>query len=608
MSNIQNIDISLQEIVKNISKDSYLIPKFQRDFVWNTKDILDLGDSMIRGYPISSLLIMAENGTLNVGSHSLSKDDSPVDYKHKNEDNEIKFYILDGQQRLTSISKLFLTFDNKNEYYFDLLAILVGKFPKDDIQNDIGIKEGCSKSKITDIFCRNFPISKDRSEKPTRQNNRFISGKNIIDNKFGSVVSKFLRVFKNASEDNIDKYTDHLNAVLGAVGGYSIPATVIASDSELGVVIRVFEKVNSTGKKLTLFDLINAKSFQVKNESYKGGLSDYLTNEIIKIISDRQDFKLGVYNFLKYDENNRGFEKLDKIIRIFEISYLLSKDAVPSIFQSTMLMKEPEFWFEMWNENGFKMLEIMSWMEDQGVIDIGQITFLEYAMAIFLANKKSFNLAKFKTEIKKYSLYLSLSSTGFSKSNLDTVERIYSISKQMTGSHESEKYNYDSPCSNPNLTADQVLDITTSNSKFKAIMNIFYIDKTQGKFTVDISGNLIRTIDKSKMDYHHIFPKSRVSNFTSKSKFNSIANFILIDSLANRENIKDKIPKEYFSHINTQNEGKFHCDQNLIDIDSAMIVESESDAEEFIKNRANMIAGIVNSYFQQNLTKKSTGS
>jgi len=58
MSNIENRDISLQEIVKNISKDGYLIPKFQRDFVWNTKDIIDLGDSIIRGYPISSLLIM----------------------------------------------------------------------------------------------------------------------------------------------------------------------------------------------------------------------------------------------------------------------------------------------------------------------------------------------------------------------------------------------------------------------------------------------------------------------------------------------------------------------------------------------------------------------
>ena len=59
--------LGLQELVKNIDRNSYLIPKFQRDFVWDSKDIAELGDSIIRGYPISSLLIMPENGTLRVG-------------------------------------------------------------------------------------------------------------------------------------------------------------------------------------------------------------------------------------------------------------------------------------------------------------------------------------------------------------------------------------------------------------------------------------------------------------------------------------------------------------------------------------------------------------
>lgn len=598
MNNIQNIDISLQEIVKNISKDSYLIPKFQRDFVWKTKDILDLGDSMIRGYPISSLLIMAENGSLNVGSHSLSKDDPPTDYEPNRDDADVKFYILDGQQRLTSISRLFLNFDNKNEYYFDLLAILVERFPDDDIQSDAGIKERCSTSKIADIFCRNFAISKDKSEKPTRQNNRFISGKNIIDNRFGSVVSKFLRVFKDANEETIDKYTDHLNAILGSVGGYSIPATVIASDSELGIVIRVFEKVNSTGKKLTLFDLINAKSFQTKSDIYKGGLSDYLTNKIIEATSANQSLKVGVNNFLKYNDDNRGFEKLDKLIRIFEISYLLKKNTVPSIFQSAMLMKEPDFWFEMWNDNGNKMLEIMSWMEAEGLIDIGQITFLEYAMAIFIANPYSFDLSKFKSEIKKYALYLSLSGTGFSKSNLDTVESIYYLSTQMTDSHESEKYNYNSPSSSLNLNVDQILDITTSSSKFKAIMNIFYIDKIKGNFTVDITGNSIKNIDGNMMDNHHIFPKSRVSEFNAKSKFNSIANFVIVDSSANRINIRDKTPKMYFNEIKEQGgDAEFFCEQNLINFDTVINIETESEAEVLIRERAESISDIINSYF-----------
>lgn len=601
MSNIENRDISLQEIVKNISKDGYLIPKFQRDFVWNTKDIVDLGDSIIRGYPISSLLIMPENGTLKVGSHGLLKDELKKIDAIRDDDNEVKHYILDGQQRITSISKLFLAIDNKKEYYFDLLSILVARYPDDSIQNDSGLGlNNRNSTKISDTFCKDFTIGADKSEKPTRQNNRFILGKIIIDGQYNAVISKFLfQTLKDVSPENTDKYNNYLGVVLGSVSSYSIPSTVIASDSELGVVIRVFEKVNSTGRKLTLFDLINAKSFQIKSEPYKGGLSDYLTNEIIKSISKNNNLKLGVNTFLKYDGDKNGFEKLDKIVRIFEISDLLNREVSPSIFKSAMLMRDPEFWFEAWNEKGLKILEVMSWMGDEGLIDIGQITFLEYAVAVFIANPKSFELTKFKTEIKKYALYLTLSGTGFSKSNLDMVERIYSISKQMSDSHESTKYNYTSPSNSPNLTKNEILGFTASGKPFKAIMNIFYIDKVDGNFTVDITGNVIgRELIKYGMDIHHIYPKARVNNFSIKSKFNSIANTVFVDSNANREEIKDKSPSDYFKTIGLDEKGHFFCSQNLIDINKVILVSSEGDAEIFIDSRAEQIAIIVNSYFK----------
>lgn len=128
-----------------------------------------------------------------------------------------------------------------------------------------------------------------------------------------------------------------------------------------------------------------------------------------------------------------------------------------------MLGKDPLFWFEEWNEHGPLLLKIMSWMENEGLIDIGQITFSEYASAIFLANPKSFERAIFKKEVKKYALYLSLSGTGFSKYNLETVEIIHNISKQITRYHESDQYNFDSSSSSPALTGEQLLKITTSS-------------------------------------------------------------------------------------------------------------------------------------------------
>ena len=598
MSNIQNIDISLQEIVKNISKNGYLIPKFQRDFVWNTKDITDLGDSIIRGYPISSLLIMPENGTLKIGAHELIRDE--INQEKKIEDNDFKYYILDGQQRTTSIAKIFLAADLKNEYYFDLLAIIVEKFPEDNILNDSGLKtnDNKDKSNISESLCRFFPLGRDKSEKPTRQDNRFISGKSIIDNKYGSVVNKFLKHLKNASEDNIDKYTDYLNAILGAIGSYSIPATVIASDSELGVVIRVFEKVNSTGKKLTLFDLINAKSFQVENSLYQGGLSDFLTQKLIEKAKSSLKLKFGIYNFFKYDENSEKFEKLDKITRIFEISNLLERNLTPTILQSAMLSREPEFWFNTYNEKCDILFKIIEWLEDESLIDIVQTTFLDYAAAIFIANPKALDYQKFKTEIKKYALHLNLSGINFSKSNLDAVEKIYSISKKITDSHSSVKYAYTSSYSNPNLTVEKILEFTTSRSEFKTILHILYNEKPSGHFTQDIYGNKIKEIDKSKMDNHHIYPKARVKGFTTRSPFNSIANIILLDYSINREEIKDKSPEEYFSTIKNQPNGVVLCQQNLIDLEKIVKINSEDDALNFIESRADRIAQLVNTYFE----------
>lgn len=598
MSNIQNIDISLQELVKNIDKNSYLIPKFQRDFVWDSKDIAELGDSIIRGYPISSLLIMPENGTLKVGSHPLVHE--KCNEKDKCDDNEAKYYVLDGQQRMTSISKLFLAIklneDDKNEYYFDLLSILLAKYPDDGITNDLGVKEKLLISAVSDIFCRKFPISKSGDEQPTRIHNRFISGRSIIiDNKFTSVVNKFLRNFNEFDEEHIDKYSDYLGAIFGAVGGYSIPATVIASDSELGVVIRVFEKVNSTGKKLTLFDLINAKSFQVKKEIYIGGLSDYLTGEISKRIGKQNVLNSGINEYLKYDDS-KVFDRLDRIVRIFEIATLLTKDKTPALSQSAMLMREPEFWFDTWNEKGDKLLEIIAWMNEEKLVEIGQVTFLEYAAAILLANPKALEVSKFKEEIKKYAFYLTLTGGNFSKSNLDVVEKLHEISKQMTNSHESTRYNYSSPSSNPSLTQDKVLECVKSKSDFKAIINIFYNQNVNGKFSHDIAGNHIK---KTELDHHHIYPSSRVNNFSSKSKFNSIANIVMLDSNTNREEIKDKSPKEYFERIRSENpkHAKNWCEQNLIDIGQAVLVDSEEIAEKFIEDRAAKIAEIVNSYF-----------
>ena len=423
MSSIQNIDISLQSIVKNIDKNVYLIPKFQRDFVWKKKAIEELGDSIVRGYPISSLLIMPENGNLKVSSHSLKENVKTG--LNQEEGSEPKYYILDGQQRLTSIAKLFLSKNNDDEFYFDLLALLLDKFPDDEILIIPSVKKLAKASRVITAddmeLCRAFKVGKGKGYQPTRQYHRFISGASVIEKKYSEVVDDFFdnwfEGFKSKDRNKFVEYKNYVTSVLGVMGEYKVPAMKIDGESELGVVIRVFEKVNTTGKKLTLFDLINAQSFE--DSKYKDGLSDYLNNQI----KDKAHENHGVFSFLEFKEDGK-FENLARIIRIFEITYLLERSNIPAISKRTMLTRGSSFWFERWIKHGDKFLEIIEWINKEGLLDIGQFTFLEYAIAIFLAKPTMFENSQQKDAVSKYTLYLTLSESSFSKSNLDVVKKL----------------------------------------------------------------------------------------------------------------------------------------------------------------------------------------
>ena len=74
-----------------------LLPKFQRDFVWEQKQILKLLDSVARGFPIGNVLLWQSRQTLQSENHiadleiKIPKPDYPVNY------------LLDGQQRLSTI-------------------------------------------------------------------------------------------------------------------------------------------------------------------------------------------------------------------------------------------------------------------------------------------------------------------------------------------------------------------------------------------------------------------------------------------------------------------------------------------------------------------------
>jgi hypothetical protein len=94
---------SIRKILDSVISGEVRIPAFQRGFVWEMDRVAYLLDSIYKGYPFGSLLFWRTKNKLaverNLGTFTLPEPmaDYPIDY------------VLDGQQRLTSIFTVFQT-------------------------------------------------------------------------------------------------------------------------------------------------------------------------------------------------------------------------------------------------------------------------------------------------------------------------------------------------------------------------------------------------------------------------------------------------------------------------------------------------------------------
>ena len=88
---------TFSNLVSEIEKGQIKIPQFQRDFVWSIQKSAGLIDSIIKGYPIGTFIFWRTKDRLrsvrNIGGQELPEPDQ----------GESVDYVLDGQQRLTSL-------------------------------------------------------------------------------------------------------------------------------------------------------------------------------------------------------------------------------------------------------------------------------------------------------------------------------------------------------------------------------------------------------------------------------------------------------------------------------------------------------------------------
>lgn len=101
--------LTVKEVIDNIHKKNYLLPAIQREFVWDTDQIVTLLDSLMREFPIGSFLFwqVERERTKDFQFYEFVTNYHERDSKHNPKANisglEAITCILDGQQRLTAL-------------------------------------------------------------------------------------------------------------------------------------------------------------------------------------------------------------------------------------------------------------------------------------------------------------------------------------------------------------------------------------------------------------------------------------------------------------------------------------------------------------------------
>lgn len=101
--------LTIESVIKDIDAKKYLLPSIQREFVWSTKQIEKLFDSLMMDYPINAFLFwkVSKEKAKEFSFYEFLRDYHQRTGRHNPKANisgsDDIIAILDGQQRMTSL-------------------------------------------------------------------------------------------------------------------------------------------------------------------------------------------------------------------------------------------------------------------------------------------------------------------------------------------------------------------------------------------------------------------------------------------------------------------------------------------------------------------------
>ena len=217
--------VFLGRLVERIAAGKIRIPRFQRAFVWKQTDLHTLLDSILRGFPIGSILVWETEGkmesTQRIGPIEISpRPDGMIGY------------LLDGQQRVSTLVgtlrltdgmdatvdqvdwRVYCNLDTQEFHRAPAEGIGPQHFPVRSLLNTAGFFEACRRIQS-----------------------------------------------EGDDPDRIQKWLDEADRLASVFRDYQLPLIRIR-DADLDSAVTVFTRLNRTGRKMAAEEMISALTYQ----------------------------------------------------------------------------------------------------------------------------------------------------------------------------------------------------------------------------------------------------------------------------------------------------------------------------------------------------------
>ena len=285
--NIKPKDKTIKELL--LSEHQFVIPRFQREYSWERKHYKEFLEDTLDG-------IIINNGTITNNQYFLGTMLFVGDC-FENEQEEI--VVVDGQQRLTTITILFSALSDRFlELGEEKLSSQLFRYimTEDDNGDPIRILKSKTHYPFFSFYIQDW--KKENVQEPNSEEEEII--KEAFEYLYGCLSEQKLRTSleKRYSSDEVSKiaYVDILKAVRDQILGTTF---VSISTKDRGQANMIFEILNAKGKNLTDVDLIKNKIFEVVDDTEP---ADYAEEKwkSIKNILNSCDNDIGFVQFYRH--------------------------------------------------------------------------------------------------------------------------------------------------------------------------------------------------------------------------------------------------------------------------------------------------------------------